>query len=666
MSHPSIPTVNQFRKDHHICFESRNDESYEAWMDCFQQRVSNEHIMKNMTHDHSYDYHSKSIQKVLSEKPQPTSDVSNSQNPSIHSNTGDAQSRKLLKVLGPDFPFAYDDYLAHSVGIGSVPESVYGTEVAIIGGGLSGIITAYELMKLGFKPVVYEAEEIGGRMRSVRFKNHPEVVAEMGAMRFPLSSVALFHYINLCELETKPFPNPLCPATPSTVIDLNGEVCYAHTLEDLPDIFRKVASTWYNTLSSYARLEDIQTAIHNRDVATIKRIWNSLVKQLDTQTFYGFLCNSPLFKSFQQRELFGQVGFGTGGWDTDFPNSILEVLRIIFTHFDDNHHFIVGGCQQLPVRLWKQSPKNMTHWPAGTTLQSLHANGQSKKAVTHLHRIDANKIVVTDADGSSHTYSAVVFTAHKWTLLNQIKSDHTLLPVDQWIAIERTHYMGSTRLCVLVDRPFWKDKDPVTGRDLMSMTLTDRLTRSTYLFDDGPARPGVICLSYTWGDDSLKWLTLSAKERLDAMLRCIHNIYPKVNVEEHIIDDPVTLSWETERNFMGAFKNNLPGQYRYQVRLFTHFMQDYISEKSRGFFIAGDDVSWTAGWAEGAVQTALNAVWGVMHHFGGNTHLDNPGPGDMFEQLAPLVLEDEHAPWLSSSRTNRTSTTCARIRSGTL
>ena len=45
-------------------------------------------------------------------------------------------------------------------------------------------------------------------------------------------------------------------------------------------------------------------------------------------------------------------------------------------------------------------------------------------------------------------------------------------------------------------------------------------------------------------------------------------------------------------------------------------------------FLAGDDVSWTAGWAEGAVQTALNAVWGVMHHFGGATHPDNPGPGD--------------------------------------
>ena len=52
--------------------------------------------------------------------------------------------------------------------------------------------------------------------------------------------------------------------------------------------------------------------------------------------------------------------------------------------------------------------------------------------------------------------------------------------------------MQASKTFVMVDRPFWKDKDPVTGRDIMSMTLTDRLTRGTYLFDNGPDKPGVI------------------------------------------------------------------------------------------------------------------------------------------------------------------------------
>ena len=84
---------------------------------------------------------------------------------------------------------------------------------------------------------------------------------------------------------------------------------------------------------------------------------------------------------------------------------------------------------------------------------------------------------------------------------------------------------------------------------------------------------------------------------------------------------------------MGAFRSNLPGQYRYQRRLFTQFM-----DSPDGFFLCGDDVSWTAGFAEGAITTALNAVWGVVHRLGGATPAGNPGPGDLFDRLAPVDL----------------------------
>jgi lysine 2-monooxygenase len=51
-------------------------------------------------------------------------------------------------------------------------------------------------------------------------------------------------------------------------------------------------------------------------------------------------------------------------------------------------------------------------------------------------------------------------------------------------------------------------------------------------------------------------------------------------------------------------------------------------------------VSWTGGFAEGAVTTALNAVWGALHHFGGTTPPGNPGPGDLFDRLAPVALPE--------------------------
>ena len=554
---------------------------------------------------------------------------------------GEQPPIRPLTMFGPDFPFAYDDWLAHPAGLGEVPEAEHGTEVAVIGGGLSGIVTAHELMKLGLKPVVYEAHEIGGRLRSVGFEGHPGVVAEMGAMRFPPSSTSFFSYVHRLGLATTRFPNPLDVSTPSTVVDLKGETHYARTLDDLPPLYREVADAWHETLVRGARLEEMQQAIRDRDVKAIKALWDDLVERLDDTTFYGFLAASPAFRSFRHREVFGQVGFGTGGWDTDYPNSMLEILRVVYTAADDDHLSILGGSQQIPVGLWRREVEAPVHWPAGTSLASLHAGGRPLPGVTRLHRTAPNCLTVTDEAGGIRTYEAAVFTAQSWNLLSKIACDESLFPIDHWTAIERTHYMGSTKLFCLVDRPFWQDVDPATGRHRMSMTLSDRMTRGTYLLDQGEGKPGLICLSYTWADDSLKWLPLSATERMEVMLASLREIYPDVDLRRHVIASPVTVSWESERDYMGAFKANLPGHYRYQRRLFTHFVQDELPEQYRGLFLAGDDISWTAGWAEGAVQTALNAVWGVVHHLGGRSHPDNPGPGDLFDELAPVRLPED-------------------------
>lgn len=552
----------------------------------------------------------------------------------------DEPDSRPITMFGPDFPFAYDDFVKSRHGIGSVPEAVHGTKVAVVGGGLSGMLAARELLRMGFQPVVYEADQIGGRMRSVPFEGYDGIVAEMGAMRFPPSSTTLFHYLDEMGLETEPFPNPLSEATSSTVVDLKGQSHYARTLADLPEVYHRVADAWLKTLEELVGLVELQEAVRRRDVPRLKEMWNELVRRYDDETFYGFLARSVPFQSFRLREVFGQVGFGTGGWDTDYPNSILEILRVVATAADDHHRGIVGGSQQLPLRLWSRPVSRASYWPEGTSVRSLHADGRPRGAVTEIRRTEPHRFTITDAECNIDTYPAVIYTAQSWMLLNNIRADERLLPIDCWTAIERTHYMGSSKVFVLVDRPFWKDIDPATGREVMSMTLTDRMSRGTYLLDQGEGRPGLICLSYTWADDSLKLLPLDAQQRTEIMLNSLKQIYPDVDIRSHVIATPATLTWEAEHAFMGAFKANLPGHYRYQERLYTHFMQDRLPAEHRGLFLAGDDVSWTAGWAEGAVTTALNAVWGVMRHFGGGTAPENPGPGDVFDQIAPLRLED--------------------------
>jgi monoamine oxidase len=521
-----------------------------------------------------------------------------------------------------------------------LPAELHGTEVAVVGAGLSGLVTAYELMRLGLRPVLYEADQLGGRLRTASFPSAPDVVADLGGMRFPVSGKAFYHYVDLLGLETRDFPNPLAPATSSTVIELAGQKHYATTSADLPPFFREVAEAWKAAVNDGAQFTQMQEAIRARDTARIKELWNELLPELDEETFYGFIAGSQAFRKagFAHREAFGQVGFGTGGWDTDFPNSILEILRVVYTDADDQHRLIAGGAQRLPEALWRHAPSGMVHWPEGTSLASLHS-GSPRGAVERISRDADGNLRIRERWGREASYPAVVTTCQSWLLSTRIHTEEALFPAQLWTAIERSHYMQSSKTFVMVDRPFWKDIDPETGRDVLSMTLTDRLNRATYLLDNGPDQPAVILLSYTWNDDALKWLALDADERVELMLHSLEQIYPGVDIASHIVGQPITVSWEADPNFMGAFKANLPGHYRYQQRLFTHFKQDQLPESQRGIFLAGDDVSFTAGWAEGAVTTGLNAVWGVVNHLGGSSAPGNPGPGDLLDELGPISLD---------------------------
>lgn len=549
------------------------------------------------------------------------------------------RQRKPISVFGPDFPFAYDHWISHPDGLGHLPEAQHGQSVAIIGAGMSGMTAAFELMKLGLRPLIFENGRMGGRLRSEPFANAPHCIAELGGMRFPESATAFNHYVDMLQLERRPFPNPLTEAAGTTVIDLSGVPLLARGLQDLPSLFREVADAWSDALEQEAHFSTLQKAILERDVDAIKAIWDPLVRDWDDRTFYDFLATSRAFQrlSFRHREVFGQVGFGTGGWDSDFRNTMLEILRVVLTECDDWQHYIVGGAEQIPRGLWTAEP-DCRHWPAGTSLCSLN-QGATRAGVRRIERRDDSMLCITDTYRNRYDIPAVLATCQGWLLTTGIETDEALFSQDLWMALDRTTYMQSCKTFVMVDRPFWKDLDPATGEPCMSMTLTDRLTRGTYLFDNGDNRPAVICLSYTWMSDAMKMLTMSADERARLALDSLQKIYPALDIRSHVIGNPISISWESDPNFLGAFKGALPGHYRYHRRMFTHFMQDELPCGQRGIFIAGDDVSWTPGWAEGAVQTALNAVWGILHHLGGRTCESNPGPGDLFAELAPVDLD---------------------------
>lgn len=545
-------------------------------------------------------------------------------------------NQSLHKTLHPDFPFDYLRWIESPAGVARLPDAAQDASVAIVGAGLAGLVAAFELCKIGFRPIVYESGWIGGRLRSHQFDGvDSDVVAELGGMRFPATATLFWHYAqNLLGLERKPFPNPTSPAAGCTTIELLGKRYHGNNLGDFPIIFQDIMTAWMSSLERDGKWKKLKAAWSADDVRLVKDVWNDLVRHWDDRSFYDFLCNSQDFKNlpYEYKEVFGQIGFGTGGWDSDFQNTMLEIFRVVFSGFDSDQYLIVGGAQQVPLGLWS-TPCAVD----GSSIKDRNHGSPHGKVKKIYRNPDTKKLVVENEWGISEEYSAVLVTCQSWLLTTSIDVEETLFSDRLWMALDRTRYMQSSKTFVLVDRPFWKAENGELGSSL-AVTLSDRLTRGTYLFDSGPNKPAVICLTYSWMGDALKVLPLSIEQRTQLSLSALKKMHPNVCIERHIKSRPVSISWELEENFLGAFKGALPGHYRYNRIMYTHFWQEELPKEEQGIFLAGDDVSWTPGWAEGAIHTALNAVWGIIRHFGGRCSEENPGPGDVLNNIGPIHL----------------------------
>lgn len=577
-----------------------------------------------------------------------------------------------VSALVPDFPFDYAGYLA-SKGkspLGSVTAEHLGQPVLVVGAGVAGLVAGYECMRMGLRPVVLDASgRVGGRMFSTALGNTP---FERGAMRFPVSGRTLMHYFAKVRMRenSEDFPNPGSVAAVSTVVDYEGVKYYFEGDEGKfarPEKFKAIEDRFFGEFLEQQPIlfSQMERAMSDGSVDTgrIKTIWNTILAHgWDNLSFHAAMVEQARWPA-SDINLFGQIGFGTGGWNTDFPNSFLEVLRVLYTGLDVSHQLMRDGAEQLPQRLWTQSAASFgdqqVYWQAEATVETLTRDALPghdplRQQVSLVSRLDDGHFEVSLRDLDTQQdyiqrFAAVVYTPHV-RLLDKFRYCHAaperpLLSQKQWEAVMYTHYMQSTKVFAATKDAFWKQRDE-QGRQLMSITLSDRLTRGTYLVDyaasHGPYKGSGLFLSYTWNDDSLKLLAGQPDMSNGALCTTLlEQIYPGLGLRGRLEgSDPFAqIHWEGEPFYLGAFKMNLPGQYEYQRLLFSQFHDGGNDVVDDGFILAGDDVSWTGGWAEGAVTTALNAVDKLAKKFNDGLVVEG-GPLSQWQHLKPVALAD--------------------------
>lgn len=467
--------------------------------------------------------------------------------------------------------------------------------IAIIGAGLSGLIIGNELVKRGFEKIaLYEQSgRIGGRIFTHHFSADPAAIAEVGAMRVPQDHYFINFLIQRYGLKTIPFPDAL---KSDTCIFFDGKRIDIKEGADIPQEILAIKEKWKGLMDPIIR------EITEKDFSTS---WDELSKLYKDKSFFEVLRE----KGWSEREMhiLGSVGVASGGLNTFFENSFLEVIKMVKLSPKDRM-MIVGGFEQIPQNMY-----NEEHEINGKkrSLASFHPEGLLP-GVRKISKTDG-KICIEDVSGNKREFDQVIITCALRCLELDIQIEETLFPESLWAAIRELPTKKAEKIFLLTKSAFWKDPEYK-----ISTTITDLPIRQIFLFDEtyfGKSTPsGMILVSYSFGESSLKMDALSHTEKIDLCLENIKTIYgEKIHqkLKEEMLES-FSFSWDTAEGFYGAYKMSNPGQENHQETLYSY---NKAWGSKNGIFLSGEAFAWQGygGWMEGALQAGFQTLKEILH-----------------------------------------------------
>ena len=289
-------------------------------------------------------------------------------------------------------------------------------------------------------------------------------------------------------------------------------------------------------------------------------------------------------------------------YSTQLAFSFLEILRIAHCRWEADQKLIKGGVEQLAARFW--DTRRECRGFGKTSVRELN-HGSWRPAVRYIAD-DGERVRIVDCDGGADSFDSAILTCTLPAIEANIEISPRIFSPAVTQAIRRIHHIGSSKVFVRTAKAFWKE-----DRSFPRCAITDEMTRGTYLFDFDDSQSGVVCLSYTWEDASRKFLPLAPEQQVDACLKILERVLG-VDRFRHQVEEIITVSWEKAPHYHGAFKLNYPGQYADQAVLFE---QNHASDPAwdHGVYLAGDSVSFSGGWVEGALQTGIQAALCAIH-----------------------------------------------------
>ena len=472
-----------------------------------------------------------------------------------------------------------------------------GASVLVLGAGIAGMVSAYELRKAGYKVQVLEYNarpggrnmslrggdtytELGGATQHCQFD--PGLYINPGPWRLPHHHSGILHYCKLLKVPVENFVQ----------VNHHAYLHSEHAFGGKPQRYRTVKADYQGhvaeLLAKSARGGKIDAPLEKED----------LEKLLGSLQHWGALDQDYKYAkgggSSDRRGFASDPGGGLSG-------------RPAFSE-------PVGLHDVLDSQLWRFLPNGANYDMQSTMMQPVGGMGRIGEAfgreLAGLIRYNAKVVDIRqDAEGVSVSY---VDSQHPgqpqvakadWCVCTIPLSILGQIPMQvgepMRDAIGAVPYAASVKVGLQFKRRFWEEDESIYGGVTYTTLPIGQIGYpSSGYHGDGK---GVLLGAYIWGPPAMEFTAMSPDERVREAVRQGAQIHPQYLKE---FDNGISLAWHRSPFTLGCF-----GLWTDEARE-KHY-QSLCAFDGR-IVLAGEHASYLPAWQEGAVTSAMDAI-GRLH-----------------------------------------------------
>ncbi|WP_261665364.1 flavin monoamine oxidase family protein [Deinococcus sp. Marseille-Q6407] len=463
-----------------------------------------------------------------------------------------------------------------------------GKSVLILGGGLAGMSSAYELKKLGYDITILEYNdraggrcwtlrggdtftELGGETQTVKFREGNYL--NPGPWRIPYHHRTYMHY-------AREFAVPL-----EAFIQVN-ENAYVHRKDTKKKYrIREVRSDFYGYTAELLAKSIKKGALdqdmtpEDRDMMTeAMSEWGALddankyVKGMISSARRGY--NVDPASRLQPGEPSDPIPFQElmkdKYWTSLIQGLVYEHQQAIFQP--------VGGMDQM-ARAFEKRTRDMIVY-----------NAKVKSITVGDNEVTA---VYTDHDGNNEKSVKADYCICSIPLpvLSQIdfKADPDLVQASKKVAYDASFKAG------IESRRFWETEEGIYG----GISYTDQKIELVSYPNGGRNRDntGVLLAAYQYGPTGIQYTGMSPDKRLAEVRKQVAQIHPQIDKE---FISGVSVGWHRVPWVLGCASSYTDEQRQTIYRT--------LSARHGRIILAGEQISYWPGWQEGALLSAMTAV----------------------------------------------------------